>query len=147
MTDASIPNRKAATILDHVARIRRRRPTSAEALKADVDLQDAIGMSFVVAMQNAVDLALHVASTRSFGMPAPTAESFRVLGAHGHAPQDVVESLVRTTALRNRSAHGDASVDFGRLWSELPSGLDALERLAGLVSSTSGEAPRSGPGA
>lgn len=29
-------------------------------------------------------------------------------------------------ALRNRIAHGYASVDFARIWAELPSGLEAL---------------------
>jgi uncharacterized protein YutE (UPF0331/DUF86 family) len=37
------------------------------------------------------------------------------------------------TALRNRLAHGYASVDHERLWNELPQGLDALQRLVDAV--------------
>ncbi|MBI5851943.1 MAG: DUF86 domain-containing protein [Planctomycetes bacterium] len=145
MTDPLVVTRKVAALLDHVARLRRRRPATPELIRDDIDLQDAIGMSFVVAMQNAVDLALHVAASNSLGMPASTAESFRVLGARGLVPSELVEELVRMVALRNRIAHGYASVDFARVWSELPAGLDALERFAGLAVKLGATSRRNAP--
>jgi uncharacterized protein YutE (UPF0331/DUF86 family) len=36
-------------------------------------------------------------------------------------------------ALRNRLAHGYASVDIDRVYNELPAGVDALERFAARV--------------
>jgi hypothetical protein len=53
MTDPAIVMRKLAALRDHVERLRRRRPATAEALRADVDLQDALSMSLLVAVQTA----------------------------------------------------------------------------------------------
>ena len=42
--------------------------------------------------------------------------------------QQHARELGGIAAVRNRIAHGYASVDPGRLWDELPAGLDALDR-------------------
>ena len=42
-------------------------------------------------------------------------------------------SLARMVSLRNRIAHGYASVDVDRLWTELPVGLEALDAYATAV--------------
>jgi uncharacterized protein YutE (UPF0331/DUF86 family) len=46
---------------------------------------------------------------------------------------DLVNELSAATAMRNRIAHGYASVDHQRLWQELPSGLRALDAVAAAV--------------
>jgi len=42
----------------------------------------------------------------------------------------LADELSRLAALRNRIAHGCATLDVDRLWAEVPAGLDALERYA-----------------
>lgn len=51
MTDAEIVLRKLATLREHVARARRRRPATVDVLLGDYDLQDALYMSLLVAIQ------------------------------------------------------------------------------------------------
>jgi hypothetical protein len=51
MTDAEIVARKLATLRDHAARVRRRRPADVTALAADQDLQDALCMSLLVSVE------------------------------------------------------------------------------------------------
>lgn len=41
--------------------------------------------------------------------------------------QRACRALTGIARVRNRIAHGHASVDHARMWSELPSGLDALD--------------------
>lgn len=101
MTDPILVLRKLATLHEHVVRARRRRPVSLEALETDVDLQDALAMSLLVAIQ--------VIST------------------------SLASELSRGVGLRNRIAHGYASLDLDRIWSELPAGLDAMDRYANAI--------------
>lgn len=45
----------------------RRRPASAAALRADVNLQDELAMSFIVAMQEATDIAFPSVADEGWG--------------------------------------------------------------------------------
>lgn len=130
MTDPAIVLRKLAALRDHVERLRRRRPAVATDLQNDLDLQDALAMSLLVAVQTALDIAMHFAADRGLGIPATYAEAFTLLARHGICDADTSAGLARMAALRNRVAHGYASVDFARIWAELPDGIQALDRFA-----------------
>ncbi|MBW1879927.1 MAG: DUF86 domain-containing protein [Deltaproteobacteria bacterium] len=130
MTDPAIVLRKLAMLVEHVKRARRRRPERFRDLAADVDLQDALSMSVLVGIQEAVDVAFHVASDDGFGLPSSYAEAFELLARHGVLEMALAERLVAAAGLRNRLAHGYASVDLERFWRELPSGLEALDLYA-----------------
>lgn len=130
MTDAVLVLRKLATLREHVERARRRRPADVESLRADVDRQDALGMSVLVALQEAIDIAFHVVADERWGIPSSYAESFDLLARHGVIDAPLAGELARAVGLRNRIAHGYATVDVERPWAELPAGLDALERFA-----------------
>jgi len=133
MTDPAIVLRKLTSLREHAERLRRRRPASAEMLRRDVDLQDALSMSLLVAVQAALDIAMHIASDEGFGVPATYAESFSMLAGHGVIDEDTSRRLGAMVALRNRIAHGYASVDFERIWNELPGGFEALTGFASSV--------------
>ncbi|MDO8349032.1 MAG: DUF86 domain-containing protein [Planctomycetota bacterium] len=133
LTDAAIVLRELTTLHEHAERLRRRRPARAEDLRHDIDLQDALSMSLLVAVQAALDVALHIASDEGLGVPATYAEGFRMLADHGVIDQETSSRLGAMAALRNRIAHGYASVDFERIWTELPAGLDALAAFASAV--------------
>lgn len=90
-------------------------------------------MSFLVAMQEAIDIAFHMVTDEGWGIPSSYADGFSVLAERGVIDRTLAESLARMVALRNRIAHGYASVDVDRLWTELPVGLDALDAYAGAV--------------
>lgn len=133
MTDAVLILRKLTLMREHIARVRRRRPAELAAFVADVDVQDALWMSLLVAIQESLDMALHIAADEGWGVAGSYAESFELLATHGVVSVEHARELARTTALRNRLAHGYASVDLERLWGEIPAGLDALERFAAIV--------------
>ena len=127
MTDRLILLKKLAMLREHAARVRRRRPPTRAAFEADVDVQDALALSFLVAVQEANDVAMHVAADEGWGLPGSYAEAFEILARNNVLTAEHAHELGGVAAVRNRIAHGYASLDPGRLWSELPAGLDALD--------------------
>ena len=107
---------------------RARRPESPDVLGRDSVLADALAMSLLVAVQEAVDICFHIVSDEGWGVPASYAEGFGALAEHGVVESGLAKQLAQMAALRNRLVHGYASVDLERLWQELPGGLDALAR-------------------
>ncbi len=130
MTDAPLVLRKLAVLRDHLRRARRRRPDTLDELRVDTDRQDALAMSVPVLVQEAVDIAFHIATDDGVGVPASNAEAFELLARHGVIDAELAGLMIQAAGLRNRLAHGYASVDIARLWSELPAGLDAFDRFA-----------------
>lgn len=113
---------------EHVARIRERRPSTASAFEADAVLQDAVALNVVVATQEAADIAMHMAADEGWGVPGSYRECFELLASQGVITTEHAGQLGNVVGVRNRIAHGYASVDPARLWNELPAGLDALDR-------------------
>lgn len=128
MTDAEIVLRKLSVLEEHLRRARRRRPATADALTADQDLHDALAMSLLVCIQEAVDIAFHIAVDEGWGLPGSNAESFELLARNAVITPDLARAMGAASSLRNRLAHGYATLDIPRLWAELPAGLDAIER-------------------
>jgi uncharacterized protein YutE (UPF0331/DUF86 family) len=130
MTDKELVLRKLSMLRTHIARVVRRRPSDVEVLRAHEDLQDAIAMSLFVSLQEAIDIAFHIAADEGWGIPASNAESFTVLAEHDAIDKELAAKLAQTVKVRNRIAHGYASVDIERLWQEIPEGVAQLEDFA-----------------
>jgi uncharacterized protein YutE (UPF0331/DUF86 family) len=133
VTDTTIVLQKLTTLREHLARVKRRRPASAAGLRGDVDLQDALALSLLVTIQEAVDIAFHITADEGWGVPSSYGEGFDVLARHGVIDAGLAKELGAASALRNRIAHGYAAVDVERLWTELPAGIAALERYAAAI--------------
>jgi len=127
VTNVELVTRKLAVITDHVARLRARRPTTVEALRADQLVQDALAMSILVIVQEAMDIALHVASDEGWELADTYRDAFAVLAKHSVIDDDLAAKLGGTSHLRNRIAHGYATVDVDRLWTEIPDGLKTFD--------------------
>ena len=69
MTDAAVILRKLITLRDYVARARQRRPMSSEALRDDLLLQDALSMTVLIAIQEAIDISFHIVVDEGWGLP------------------------------------------------------------------------------
>ena len=133
MTDAPLVLHKLARLREYVALARRRRPATADEMGRDEDRRDALALAVLVAVQEAVDVAYHIASDEGWGTPDSHAASFAALAAHAVVTSEMATELAGITRVRNRIAHGYASTDHQRLWAELPRGLDVLEGFATAV--------------
>jgi uncharacterized protein YutE (UPF0331/DUF86 family) len=127
VTNIALVARKLAIVDEHLRRLRERRPTELSTLKADTLLQDAIALSILVLVQEAMDIALHIASDEGWELASSYREAFVVLERHGLLDSALTTSLAGAAQLRNRIAHGYASLDVERLWQELPAGITAFE--------------------
>ncbi len=64
------------------------------------------------------------------GGPSSYAEGFELLARHTVIDPELADELARVVGVRHRLAHGYAGIDADRPWSELPAGLDTLDRYA-----------------
>lgn len=81
----------------------------------------------------AIDVAYHIASDEGSGVPDSHRGAFELRGTHSVLTAELTHRLQSVARVRNRIAHGDASVDHLRLWRELPEGLDALDAFTASV--------------
>ncbi len=80
MIDPLLVTRKLALMREHLTRLRRRRPEAVDQLRADEDRLDALSMSVLVVVQEAIGLAFHIASDDRGGRSAaPVADAGRTL--------------------------------------------------------------------
>jgi uncharacterized protein YutE (UPF0331/DUF86 family) len=133
MTNVALVARKLAILEEHLRRLRERRPAELSAFASDTLLQDAVALSVLVVVQEAVDIALHISSDEGWEVASSYREAFTVLQRHGLLDAALTESLAGAALLRNRIAHGYSSLDVDRLWTELPSGVSAFAAFAAKV--------------
>jgi len=62
VTNVVLVARKLAILEEHLRRLRERRPAELKVFEADSLLQDAVALSLLVVVQEAIDIALHIAS-------------------------------------------------------------------------------------
>ncbi len=91
-------------------------------------------MSVLVVVQEAMDIALHIATDEGWELASTYREAFAVLERHGVITAPLAVSLGGAAQLRNRIAHGYASLDAERLWTELPQGIASFGEFAAAVS-------------
>lgn len=133
MTDVGLVLHKLQRLKAQVALTRARRPAAAQTLSQDHVLRDALALAFMVALQEAIDIAYHVVADEGWGVPDSHRGAFDQLAAHGVLSRDLANDLSAAAGMRNRIAHGYASVDHERLWRELPDALRALDACAAAV--------------
>lgn len=133
MTDAGLVLHKLQRLKAQVTLARARRPETAGVLSEDLVLRDALALAFMVALQEAVDVAYHVVADEGWGVPDSHRAAFDTLAAHAVIAARLAHELSAAASLRNRIAHGYVSVDHERLWLELPDGLRALDEFAAAV--------------
>ena len=130
MTDVALILLKLRRLREQLALVRQRRPASAAVLTTDLVVRDALALALLVATQEAVDIAYHVAADSGWGVPKSHADAVDLLAKNGVVGPETAAAVTGVAKMRDRIAHGYASVDHERLWAELPQGLDALEAFA-----------------
>jgi uncharacterized protein YutE (UPF0331/DUF86 family) len=133
VTNVVLVVRKLASLEEHLRRLRERRPEDLAAFRTDALLQDAVALSVLVVVQEAIDIALHIASDEGWEHASSYRDSFVTLERHGLLDAALTARLAAAAQLRNRIAHGYSSLDVDRLWTELPDGIAAFSAFAARV--------------
>lgn len=127
MTDTGLVLDKLRRIRDGIALVRARRPSAPAVLATDLVLRDALALALLVTVQETIDVAYHVVADEGWGLPDSHGDAFDLLASHGVLGAELAQRVAAVARVRNRIAHGYASVDQERMWRELPEGVADLE--------------------
>jgi len=110
----------------------------AEEFLADVKNRDLASFYLFLAVQECIDLAAHWVSDAGWNVPEDAGATCDLLAEHGAIDRELATALRGAIGLRNRIAHGYASVDHARVHEEYRGGVMALRHFLSLVSSEAG---------
>jgi uncharacterized protein YutE (UPF0331/DUF86 family) len=125
----------AASRLERAEDILSRPP---EEFLADEEQQHLASFYLMLAIQECIDLAAHWVSDEGWDLPENTASLFEVLARRQAIDRALAVSLGQAVGLRNRIAHGYASVDHERIQAEYQKGLADLRRFLAAVAAEAG---------
>lgn len=87
-----------------------------------------------LAIQEAIDLAAHWLSDEGWSAPADAAGTFTTLAERGAISAALADRLRAAVGVRNRIAHGYATLDHRRLHAEATDGLQSVREFLAAVS-------------
>jgi uncharacterized protein YutE (UPF0331/DUF86 family) len=126
---------RATDWLDHAAKLISVPP---EQLAEDAERRDLASFYIFLSIQECIDLAAHWVADAGWGSPEDAASTFDVLADRRVIDRDLAERLRGAVGLRNRIAHGYASVDHSKVQEQFQEGAETLRRFLALVSSEAG---------
>lgn len=129
MVDAEVIGRRLREIGRRLVALRDIRSHGERIFLADLALQAQAERHLQVALQCAIDTALHILADDTDRTPEDYGSAFRELAAAGVLGQDLADRLRLGAGLRNVLVHAYLDVDPARIWTHL-SRLDDLEDFA-----------------
>jgi uncharacterized protein YutE (UPF0331/DUF86 family) len=135
MVRTDVVRQRLDVLLDALADLRRYRDSVSRAkLAADRDTQHMVLHAMYVAVQAAIDLALHALADSEQPLGTTYREAFRQLAAAGRIDPRLADELEGWAGLRNVLAHHYASIDYDLIHTALCDDLHHLERLGAIAS-------------
>ena len=130
--DPVVVRRHLAALRESLAHLRRHAGRTARELRASADLRWAVERGLQLCVQNALDIATHLAAAS--GLDAPDyATAVDRLAELGVLPAEFAARLRPIAGFRNVLVHGYLQVDLGVVEGVLRHRLDDLEEFAGRV--------------
>jgi len=133
MVDADSVRRLHGVLLDALSDLRRYRESiPRERLRSDRDAQHMVLHALYVAVQAALDLAMHLGADAGLPEAGSYQDAFRRLGEAGVAERDLAARLAAWAGFRNVLAHFYPVLDYDRAYDAL-SEIGDLEAFAVVV--------------
>ena len=116
-----------------IRRIEDKAPTTLQDLENDPDIQDIIVLNLERAVQQCVDLGLHILSTSGERSPRSMAQTFEILGNSGFLTQSLANRLAGAVGFRNIAVHEYESLSWPIVFSIIQKGLSDFRLFASAV--------------
>jgi uncharacterized protein YutE (UPF0331/DUF86 family) len=126
--------RAQAWMTDAAARLDRPR----DLFLADADARDLATFHLFLAIQEVIDLAAHWVADAGWEPPDDAGGAFDVLAKRGVISVPAATELRAMVGLRNRIAHGYATLDHERLHEEANAGLAAMRAFLVVIADAAG---------
>jgi len=140
LVDAEVVGRRLREIGRRLAALRDVRSNGESTFLTDLALQAQAERHLQLALQCAIDIALHILADDTDRTPDDYGTAFRELGALGVLESDLADRLRLAAGLRNVLVHAYLEVDPARIWMHL-SRLGDLEDYARAVDAYLQRAP------
>jgi uncharacterized protein YutE (UPF0331/DUF86 family) len=114
--DRDVIERKLESLRHCIARVRAKRPPTAESLAADADLQDVLVLNLSRAVQVCVDIGAHLLAPSGSAPPATMGETFTRLGEVGLIDTELAARLRKAVGFRNIAVHNYEVIDWEIVW-------------------------------
>lgn len=132
--DRAIISQKLESLRRCIARLESRRPSSAEQLKADLDLQDIVALNLTRAVQLSVDIAAHwLAEHAEVASPQTMGQTFSLLAECGVIDEDLARRLRKSVGFRNIVVHNYETVDWDIVFAICSRQLEDFRKFASAI--------------
>jgi uncharacterized protein YutE (UPF0331/DUF86 family) len=141
LVDPEVVRRRLREIDRRVSALRAIATGHRDGFVTDLDLQATTERHLQVAIQAAIDVALHVLADETAETPSDYGSAFTLLAAASVLPDELGDRLRAAAGLRNVLVHAYVEVDPERVWAHLDD-LDDLTAFARqILSHVEGSAP------
>lgn len=121
----------------YVERIEEKTPASSDWLCQDLDRQDIIVLNIERAIQECVDIALHIISDdNSVPVPDTMAQAFLTLRQMNILSQNTAEKLAKAVGFRNIAVHAYQQIDWKIVYQIITTQLDDFRTFAREITTT-----------
>lgn len=128
VADPAVIRDRENRIREFVRDLRQFGAITEEAFLASRERQYAVLHALQLAIEGAIDIATHIASADSLGMPASYTEAFDLLERAGILDTPLADDLRRMARFRNRIVHLYAAVDLVAVYRILTERLGDFDR-------------------
>lgn len=119
MVDRDVIARKVATATARLNDVEKLLDRPLDDFLSDLQGRDLAAFYLQLAIQDCIDLASHWVSESGWPPPDEAGGAFDALADHGMISRDLATLMRSAVGLRNRIAHGYATVDHARLYEEV----------------------------
>jgi uncharacterized protein YutE (UPF0331/DUF86 family) len=116
LVDKDLILAKAGSAKSHLNRVLEKRNVNLDSFIKDIDRQEIILFNIQTAVQNCIDIAAHIISEESFGVPGSTTEMFYLLEKNGYLDNDLTQKMVKAVGFRNLIVHEYGKIELEQVF-------------------------------
>lgn len=116
MVDKDLILAKAGSVKSHLNRVFEKRDVELDDFIKDIDRQEIILFNIQTAVQNCIDIAAHIISEESFGVPGSTTEMLYILEKNGYLDNDLTQKMVKAVGFRNLIVHEYGKIELEQVY-------------------------------